>query len=176
MQHDPHGALRTQGGGYGPPGGGYGGPGGYGPPGGGYGGPGGYGPPGGGGHGGHGGFNHPGGAPPAGPGGFQPAPPPGSPYGYGGRPPGDQALANEANNWLIISIVVAALCCCNVLAIIGAVFAAQAKSLAAEGNSREAESKLKTAKTLTIIGAALGVVSGIVYATLQLMGVIAQSF
>ena len=163
--HASHDVIQAQQGGWGPPPGGGGG---YGPPpggGGGYGGP----PPGGGGFGGPppggGGF---GGPPPGGfggppPGGFG-GPPPGAPYGTpppgggfgagpGGPPPPD--LQGQLNTWFILSIISIFFGCC-----LGGLFATftmnGAKQAFAAGNYMDAQSKLGTAKIVTIISFVIG--------------------
>ena len=66
-------------------------------------------------------------------------------------------------------------CCCSPFSIIGAVFASQAKSLANDGATVQAESKLKTAKTLTIVGIVLGLLGWIGGVVAQIMGGLAQA-
>jgi hypothetical protein len=84
------------------------------------------------------------------------APPGGGPM-YGGAPGGgSNPVESEATTWLIIAAAITFFCCCNPLSLIGAVFAFQAKDLASKGNLPEATAKLKIAKTLTIVGVALG--------------------
>lgn len=143
--------IQAQGGGYGPP------PGGYGPPGGA---PGGYGaPPG-----------APGGMPgaPMGPPGGMPMAPPG-----GGMPPGmggggaNPELKKQTQTWLIIALVTWFLCGNGCFGIIGAILAYLAGQAADQGNIAEAESKLKWAKMLTIIGVVLTVLAIIVYVILM---------
>lgn len=67
--------------------------------------------------------------------------------------------------WLIIAAAVTFFCCCNPFSIVGAVFAFQAKDMASKGSVAEAEAKLKTAKTLTIVGVTLGAL-GLVFSFL----------
>jgi hypothetical protein len=124
-------------------------PGGFGPP------PGGYGaPP----HG--GGFIPPPGPGPGSPGGF------GSPPGYDGAPGGggpNEALRKDATTWLIVSGVSTFFCngCC--FSLIGAVMCFLAMQAADQGNTADAEAKLKWGKILTIVGVALGVLSVVAY-------------
>lgn len=133
--------------GYGPPGGGYGGPPGGGmPPGGGYGGP----PP---------------GAPP---GGGYGGPPPGAPPGggYGGPPPGGgfgpppgggfpgggpmmPGAGGDVNTTLPLILGILSIFCCWPAAIFIIIFAVQAKNLKNQGQIEAARSKAKTA---TIVG------------------------
>ncbi len=97
---------------------------------------------------------------------------PGMP-GMGGS--GDD-IAKQAGTWLILGIV-SALCCCLPAGIVGAVFANQAKTFAAQGDMANAQQKLKTAKMVTIIGAAIGVVLIIASVIFQVvMGGLANAF
>lgn len=159
-----HGILHAAGG-YGPPGGGYGGP----PPGGGYGGPpgGGYPPPG-------GGFG---------------APPPGGAGGYGGGnpgfgpsggfpPPGGPMMPGAGGDVnttlpLILNIVGALFCggtCVGfILAIVGIVFAVQAGNAKNSGDVMTAKAKAKTSMLMFIITAVLGVLGAIGYAIFALL-------
>lgn len=171
----------AQGGGYGPPGG----PGGYGPPGGpgGYGPPGGsgYGPPGGGGYGppGGGGGYAPPGYPPAGapPGGYGPPggayQPPGMGPGFG--PPGNPQnteLKKKAQTWLIISAVSFFLCS-SCFGIIGGVLCFMAMQAADQGNLTDGENKLKWGKIITIVGFAISVLLGLVFAGIWIAQLVA---
>lgn len=146
-------------GGYGPPGGGYGGP----PPGGGYGGGA---PPGGGGYG--------GGAPPGG-GGFG-GPPQGGGFGGGGPgfgppggfpPPGGPMMPGAGGDVnttlpLILNIVAAVLCGAGCLtfifSIVGIVFAVQGGNAKNAGDIVTAQAKAKTSMLMFIITAVLGVI------------------
>ncbi|HET9960247.1 MAG TPA: hypothetical protein VFQ61_37410 [Polyangiaceae bacterium] len=147
------------GGGYGQPPGGYGPPpGGYGPGGGGFGQPpgGGYGQP-------PGGFGPP-------PGGFGPPPGPGGFGPYPGGPGPNAELKKQATTWLIVAGVTFFFCG-NCFGLFGAIFLFLAMQAADQGNSAEAESKLKLGKILTIVGLALGVVLGILWAVLNVIGI-----
>lgn len=136
--------IQAQGGGYGPPPGGYGGPPGGMPPGGGYGG----GMPG-----------APPGPPMAPPGGAPMAPPGGMGAPGGGNPD----LKKQTQTWLIISLVTWFLCGNGCFGIIGAILAYMAGQAVDQGNIADAESKLKWAKMLTIIGLVLTVLLIIAY-------------
>lgn len=177
MSTDPMGAngIHQAAGGYGPPGGGYGGP----PPGGGYGGPPMGGPPPGG-----GGF----GGPPAGgppPGGGFGGPPPGgfgSPGGFGPPggfpPPGGPMMpgaGGDVNTMLplILNIAGALLCggtCIGfILNIVGIVFAVQAGNAKNAGDIETARGKAKTSMIMAIISIVLGVLVGIAYVIFALL-------
>ncbi len=135
--------VHAQGGGYGPPPGGYGGA----PP------PGGYGAP-------PGGMP---GAPPGGPppGGMPMAPPGGvAAPGMGG---GNPELKKQTQTWLIISLVSWFVCGNCLFGLIGAVLAYMAGQAADQGNIADAESKLKWSKILTIVGLVLSVLFIIAY-------------
>ena len=178
MAMDPMGANGIHAaGGYGPPGGGYGGP----PPGGGYGGPpmGGP-PPGGGGFGGP-----PMGGPPPGGGGFG-APPPGGFGGPGGfgppggfPPPGGPMMpgaGGDVNTMLplILNIVGALLCnytCIGfILNVVGIVFAVQAGNSKNAGDIETAKGKAKTSMLMAIISGVLGLLAGLGYMVLMIIG------
>ncbi len=165
MNQAPHEGTHAQGGGYGPPPGGYGPPGGgappggYGPPGGAP--PGGYGPPGGAPPGGYGG--PPGGAPPPAygpPPGGAPMPPPGGGPMPGGPPMmgGDaEALKKQMNTWMIVGVVTG-FCLSGCIGWVGALLAYLGTQSLQRGDMADAQSKLKIAKILVIVGIALGVV------------------
>lgn len=183
MAMDPMGANGIHAaGGYGPPGGGgYGGP----PPGGGYGGPPMGGPPPGG-----GGFGGPpmGGPPPGG--GFG-GPPPGgfgSPGGFGPPgggfpPPGGPMMPGAGGDVnttlpLILNIAGAVLCggtCVGfILAILGIVFAVQAGNAKNAGDIETAKSKAKTSMIMAIVTGVLGLLAGIFYFVLGIIGAASQ--
>lgn len=159
MNQAPIEGTHAQGGGYGPP------PGGYPPPGGAP--PGGYGPPGGGAP--PGGYGPPGGAPPPGapPGGYgpppggAPMPPPGGGPMPGGPPMGGgdvEALKKQTQTWLIIGAVTCLCCGGGLFSLIGAILAYLGGQSAQRGDIADAQSKLKIAKILVIVGVALGVI------------------
>ena len=140
---EPMNGIQAQGGGYGPPPGGYGGPG---MPGGQM--PGGY------------------GGPPAGmgaPPGAPMAPPGGAPMGgMGGGPPDLQAHVNKWFNLSILSIF----CGCGLLGLINVYMAHQAKQALQTGDVNTAQDKIKLARTLCIVGYVLfglNVLLGIAY-------------
>jgi uncharacterized protein len=147
---EQHAEVQAQGGGYGPPGGGY-------PPQGG-----GYGQPG-------GGYPPPGGPP----GGY--APPPGAggmPQMPGGGGPAD--LQAYVSKWFTLSIV-SIFCGCGLFGIINVVIANGAKQALAAGDTVTALNKIKTARMLCIVGYALlglNFVLGALYAILMVAGVI----
>ena len=137
--------IRAQGGGFGPPPGGYGAPGG--PP------PGGYGAP-------PGGMpGAPPGAPMGPPGGAPMAPPGGMPAPGGGNPD----LKKQTQTWMIIALVSWFLCGNGCFGIIGAILAYMAGQAVDQGNTADAESKLKWAKILTIVGVVLTTLAIIAY-------------
>ncbi len=144
--------IQAQGGGYGPPPGGYGGPPGGMPPGGGYGGPPGGGMPG-----------APPGPPMAPPGGMPMAPPGGMPAPGMGGGGGNPDLKKQTQTWLIIALVTWFLCGNGCFGIIGAILAFMAGQAVDQGNIADAESKLKWAKMLTIIGFVLTLLAIIAY-------------
>jgi hypothetical protein len=173
MSNEPS-AITAQGGGYGPPGGPPGGgyppgappPGGYGPPGGhppgggyppGAPPPGGYGPPGGG---------YPPAAPPGGygppagypsnPGGFGP---PGGGYGAPPGPTPNIELKKQATTWLIVAVATFFFCGgVNCFGVIGGILCFLAMQAADQGQSEDAESKLKWGKIVIISGGALALI------------------
>lgn len=136
--------VQAQGGGYGPPPGGYGGapPGGYGAP------PGGM--PG-----------APPGAPMGPPGGMPMAPPGGmgAPVMGGGNP----ELKKQTQTWMIISLVTWFMCGNGCFGLIGAILCYMAGQAADQGNVADAESKLKWGKILTIVGLVITVLAIIAY-------------
>ncbi|HEV8246632.1 MAG TPA: hypothetical protein VGP93_12730 [Polyangiaceae bacterium] len=82
-------------------------------------------------------------------------------YGYGGSgfPPGgpNEALKKEATTWLVIAALSFVVCnsCC--LGLIGAVLCFLSMQAADQGNTVDAEAKLRWGKILTIAGIAFGV-------------------
>lgn len=139
--------VHAQGGGYGPPPGGYGAPG---APPGGYGAPPGMPGPG-------GPMGPPGGAPMAPPGGGMP---PG--MGGGGAPPDLQAHVNKWFNLSLLSII----CGCGLLGLINVYFAHQAKEALGRGDSMTAQEKIKVARMLCMVGYvvfALYLLGGVAY-------------
>lgn len=95
--------------------------------------------------------------------------PPASEGGYPGGAPYDPNAVPQRpriSSWFVPNLVfaiVSVLCCCNpismILHIIGCVCGKGAESAASAGNMDEAESKVRTARTLFIVGLALAVVS-----------------
>jgi hypothetical protein len=81
----------------------------------------------------------------------------------GGPPGGNQELSKQAKTWLIIAAV-SAICCTGCFGIAGAIFCYLAMQAADQGNTADAEGKLKWGKIITIVGFALGVLGGIGYA------------
>ncbi len=63
----------------------------------------------------------------------------------------------KPNNWLWQSIV-ATILCCNVLGVIGVVYAAKVDTLYYNSKYEEAEKAAKSAKTWTLIALAVGVI------------------
>ena len=57
--------------------------------------------------------------------------------------------------WLVLNIV-CALCCCQVLGIIGAVYAGLAKTSYRQENYGDAEHKIQVSKTLFLVGVIVG--------------------
>lgn len=140
--------IRSQGGGYYPPGGyGPGAP----PPGGGWGTP-------------------PGGAPgPGNPGGWGPPPAPVPPPGFGfpGQPgphgdPHAQALKKQAEIWLVIAAA-SFVVCGSCVGIGGAIFCYLAMQAVDQGNIDDAESKLMWGKIITVSGAVLALLALLLY-------------
>jgi hypothetical protein len=68
------------------------------------------------------------------------------------QPGGD--IGAQSETWFIIAIVSMFVCCTGIFGAVGAIMAHKAALLAAQGQMADAESKLKTAKILTIVGAA----------------------
>lgn len=138
--------VHAQGGGYGPPPGGYGAPG---APPGGYGAPPGMPGPG-------GPMGPPGGAPMAPPGGGMP------PGMGGGAPPDLQAHINKWFNLSLLSII----CGCGLLGLINVYFAHQAKEALGKGDTMTAQEKIKVARMLCMVGYvvfALYLLGGVAY-------------
>lgn len=75
----------------------------------------------------------------------------------------------KPNNWLWQSIV-ATLFCCNVLGIIGIVYAARVDVLYFNKKYSEAEKSAKSAKTWTLIAFAVGLVSIILWVVMMSTG------
>ncbi len=64
-------------------------------------------------------------------------------------------VKDDSTLWLVLNII-CALCCCQVLGIIGAVFAGLAKTSYRNGDLGDAEHKIQTAKTLFMVGVIVG--------------------
>ena len=75
----------------------------------------------------------------------------------------------KPNNWLWQSIV-ATLFCCNVLGIVGIVYAARVDVLYYNKKYSEAEKNAKNAKTWTIIAFVLGLISIILWVVMMSTG------
>lgn len=92
-------------------------------------------------------------------------------------PPTPQQYVNQdddipplkPNNWLWQSIV-ATLFCCNVLGIVGIVYAARVDVLYFNKKYSEAEKSAKSAKTWTLIAFAIGLVSIILWVVMMSTG------
>lgn len=77
----------------------------------------------------------------------------------------DEIPPLKPNNWLWQSIV-ATIFCCNILGIIGIVYAARVDVLYYNRKYSEAERNAKSAKTWTLIAFVVGLVSIILWATM----------
>ena len=110
------------------------------------------------------------GAPPGAPGGYGPgAPggygPPGGAYAEPGAPrppapgnaPGMSPFKKQAQTWLLISVLSSVFCTCC-FGLIAAIFCYMAMQASDQGNSVDAESKLRWGKIITIVGLVLGAV------------------
>ncbi len=68
-------------------------------------------------------------------------------------------LHQQAQTWLVISLVSAVFCVSLGLGIGGAVFCCLARQAAAQGSLADARAKLKWGKILTLVGSVVGVIS-----------------
>jgi hypothetical protein len=92
------------------------------------------------------------------------APPGGGPMMMGGPPGGANAeLKKQTQTWLIIAVVSWLFCGNYCLGIIAAIMAYLAGQAVDQGNIPDAQSKLKWAKILTILGIVLVVLIAIAY-------------
>lgn len=92
---------------------------------------------------------------------YTPPPPPPSDFGATPTPPAGAQIPNYL--W---QSIVATICCCPPLGIVGIIFAAQVNSKIAQGDIAGARAASQKAKMFTLIGVIVGVVVAIIAAVL----------